>query len=1488
MFTVGVVATTIMWSLGVAALMPSAAQAAECTVTAGEMIKTSGANHPDIWIVNADLTRSYFMSGDVFKSWNADNNYSKYYTTVTSACMSSLSATGVALARPGTLLFQEMNADQLYVAVPGGKLQKISDAAAMALYGSKYKTMANTGGKLLKVDNASWVLLNKAVATAAELTEAVPHEGMLVSNGGKYYAVGAGKVLSEVTDTGLTANRYKTTNAYALAATTGFTMGTAVSAYDATLAARVTGDTGSTVVTTGGTVVVALAANTPAAGYIAKGAYNAEFTKVTVQNTSSASVRVDKIVVKRDGLGVDADITAVRLYDGAKQVGSDQAINTNTHLATFNNLNFDVAAGVTKTLTIKADTYSSASGTNDYLSVTTVELEGAGTVSAALPLAGYAMQYHAVTPAVVDVDSLASPAADAFISGATDQQLACYNFDVNAGEGVDLKSMTLTNAGTVANDDLSNFVLKEGSLVVGSTAGNFESNGTVTLDLNSKPFHIDASKSKDLCLYADIKGGIKDSLGKTINLQIAQYKDVVVTGESSKAQIIVTNDNAATFTALSSPTTGNHTISQGTLTITRNTATLPVSTALIDGVAHNKLAAYKFTAGSTEGATVTRLRLTVSGSGVSSTDLSNFELYTYDEATGLETAVGSSQSVSGSYVTFEDTNEGLFSVAKSKNTVVHVYADVNTAAAWTGTVANVFIGTGTNTDLIVKAKGSASGEYLNPSDISLSSVGAAHSTVTLFSNSNSGTMTVSLDNNSPAATSIAKGTNDYDFAHVKLYAASEDMNVTALTLRAFEDSDTGVTDAIETADSAITNVRVYDMSGTTPVQLGTAVAAPAAGVSTFSFNLNVPKDSYKLLKVVADVPTDASASYIKFAVVSATVDSDLTTTGASSGQDIVETGSATGKTMTVAAPTVTITWGAGTTNNVVLNASSQTLGTLQLTGGAYEDVNVTTVKVEVSSSTLATFASGDSSANSDLSNFMLVGTDGTQYGTTKNLTNGQPDYVQFTGLTNLKVTKGTTKIVYVKADVAGNTGTSYYVGNTATANVAGSGAISGTAATIAGTGNGWLNSINSTATLTFALSASNPSAHVVAVGASGTGTEETLLTLSADSLYEDVDITKLVFNVLGATGDNVKYDFTDNGLKLYHKIGSGAETLVGSASVVSSTDAYLAIGYTATFNMAAGVLHIGKSTDDTLLVKGVFKGTEAGLTAATSPYVKLGDGTNGHDTSYVEAKGALSGTSLTAFNGSTALALASNDAVVYKGYPTFTYVNPGSTLYNGNDNTLYSFKVKANGAPVALKQLRFGLLVTDNVGTANNSYDLETFKFYKNGADVSSDVLVLDWKGASLEGSVTSATVFPSGTAKYFYVVWPTTAEEVIDAGTENTYAISATLTGFTTPADDDNVRVRLENTDAGAELTQSGGTYYLSPQKASGNYTNLLALDDSTLDGTVFSTTTASLLWSDRSATSHSAATGTISGGAASSSGDWFNGYLLKDGPTSWATLTN
>mgnify|MGYP003394065278 CR=1 FL=1 len=327
-FTVGVVATTIFWSLGVAALVPAVANAAadtDCvTLMAGDLVKTSVS--PVIYAVNADKTKSYFPQGDVFKSWTADNKYT--YKLINQECLSSLKSSTAVLPRPGTYLVKEAASDKVYTVMPGNKLAELSAEAAKALFGAKYLMMPAKGGKTVTMEDPSWTFYSQLQVGGfgAKVTESVPTEGSLVKSGTTYYVVGAGKTLSEVTATGLTANRFQTKFAHVLAATTDFTMSaTKVEAQNAMLTDRTQGAKGAVVVTPGsststpvavGALTVSLSANTPAGGNLPSGTSFNELLKVTLTAGADGAV-VNGLTLKKSGYSVNTNIGGIDVIDGS-------------------------------------------------------------------------------------------------------------------------------------------------------------------------------------------------------------------------------------------------------------------------------------------------------------------------------------------------------------------------------------------------------------------------------------------------------------------------------------------------------------------------------------------------------------------------------------------------------------------------------------------------------------------------------------------------------------------------------------------------------------------------------------------------------------------------------------------------------------------------------------------------------------------------------------------------------------------------------------------------------------------------------------------------------------------------------------------------------------------------------------------------------------------------------------------------------------------
>ncbi|MBI4993263.1 MAG: hypothetical protein HZC26_03990, partial [Candidatus Magasanikbacteria bacterium] len=70
-FTVSVVVMTILWSVGVSALVPLVAVAADCPeLEAGDLFKVPGDSA--VFYVNADMEKMYFFNSEVYHTWYDD------------------------------------------------------------------------------------------------------------------------------------------------------------------------------------------------------------------------------------------------------------------------------------------------------------------------------------------------------------------------------------------------------------------------------------------------------------------------------------------------------------------------------------------------------------------------------------------------------------------------------------------------------------------------------------------------------------------------------------------------------------------------------------------------------------------------------------------------------------------------------------------------------------------------------------------------------------------------------------------------------------------------------------------------------------------------------------------------------------------------------------------------------------------------------------------------------------------------------------------------------------------------------------------------------------------------------------------------------------------------------------------------------------------------------------------------------------------------
>jgi hypothetical protein len=895
------------------------------------------------------------------------------------------------------------------------------------------------------------------------------------------------------------------------------------------------GDGGGSTPTTSSDNKVYLAADTPAAATVAKGAQNVVFAKMNVCTASQANT-VSKVVVTRTGISEDADIAYIKLYDGATQVGASQALNSTTHKATFSSLNWTIPANSCKVLTVKATIAAGATqGDTPKLAInaatditSTVALDGV------FPITSNGMTIAGISTGWVEVTGMTSSPSGTVLAGGQEQAVAGFKFAASSTEAIKLNSVTVTEVGSSVDSDLSNIKLFYGSTQLGSTVASL-SNGKATIDFSSTPIEVLAGGTKTLTLYADVGTsiGVED---RTVKFEITANTDVVAYGSNSNGQVVAYGATQATD--LWPQAGAQFTVELGTLNVALDTTYSPSAQDYARGTNQNSIVAFKFTAGANEGVRITQIKLAEANSSLNDADISNITLY--DAETGAVIG-GPATQISGfvtfgSYTTGLDAS-GLFDLAKSTSKTVLVKADVSSAAATATSRLGFQI---TDVQTYIKADGLSSQNDLGSTEI----LGTDTIGVTILHNIiEKGTLTVGPSSESPSAATYAVGATSYEFARFDLTSTGEDMLVSQFNVYfATSTVDGATTTAADAAD--INNVKLYD--GTTLLATDPTVSS---GYANFSVNLTVAKNTTKTLKVVADVPTGSDAGALTAWVQT---QDDVTVTGKDSAATITTTAASwaavNGNVMTKGAPGVAVK--AATvpaTKTFIKNSTANLVTTLYLTASSTEDLKITKIRIAGDATASATLADGVaafSQPQSTLNGYVvrnLVSNvklyDGsTQVGSTvPTMTTGTNyAYADFTGL-SLSIPKGTTKAIDVKVDVTDSTSTYFYFGVASSTDVAGSGEQSGTAlsaSTITMNGSGVSGQgmlFGSAGSLTVAA---DPDKAVSAVYVAG-DSKVTLGSWKFTGTNEIISISKLTFNVTNssaASSTSTGYVFGTTGL----------------------------------------------------------------------------------------------------------------------------------------------------------------------------------------------------------------------------------------------------------------------------------------------------------------------------------------------------------------------
>jgi hypothetical protein len=282
------------------------------------------------------------------------------------------------------------------------------------------------------------------------------------------------------------------------------------------------------------------------------------------------------------------------------------------------------------------------------------------------------------------------------------------------------------------------------------------------------------------------------------------------------------------------------------------------------------------------------------------------------------------------------------------------------------------------------------------------------------------------------------------------------------------------------------------------------------------------------------------------------------------------------------------------------------------------------------------------------------------------------------------------------------------------------------------------------------------------------------------------------------------------------------------------------------FNSFVADFIVPKDGSKTLTVKGNLNTISSGATSNT-----LITATLSNVAGTFEARG-MSGSNTVLTESDVTLNKTGNNMYLRKSTMTVTQGTLSNALVNGVEQDMAKFTVTADAkGDVSLKQLVFNVTITDNIGT-DNTLVVGTYRLYRNNSDISTTVDIHNLAGATIE----STNSLAEGTSQAI-VTFAT--EEVIAAGTPNTYTLRATPSGFANSADHDSVTTALRN-----DSTAQGATFiYLNDVDSTAGQTTvslgILANPFTTLDTpggtpTLATDPTNNVIWSDNAVVAHDA----------------------------------
>lgn len=665
----------------------------------------------------------------------------------------------------------------------------------------------------------------------------------------------------------------------------------------------------------GAVLAVSAASNNPTGSVIA-GAGQVDMLRFNLTAGTGASVTVNELRFNKLGVVSDASINNLYLADESGVVIA-QFGSLSGGVAVFSGLNMPIAAGQTRTLTLRADLSTSISSGNTVgWQLSSITTTPAVTVTG-LPLSGTQLFVTTVSNPSLATMSLTFNAVGSTVdAGTTNTLLATMTANV-ANSPVSLRSMRFTLVGSAEPADIRNLQIRVNGQTQGAGTVNIAADRTITFTF---PGGIQLNTGTSIIeLFGDVLG----SPNRTMQFTLLRPFDVVavdtryntgiaVTVNTTGATSITINQGRITVSLSSDTPTGNVARGATNVTLARFTvfaAGEPIRIKFLDvGISKTGGAAWTNLADVVNDITNVRL-IDDAGGQVGNT------------ITSITSGTGSGQCtlVSANSITCHfgaQSSELNYTIPSNTTRTVSLVVDIANTADIT-TLQGSLTGNTNNIEGRTSFQQSSSGV------VSGSVLTIVLTPVTVNVNSAFGAQT------------YAAGATNVRVASFALNAASaEDARITSLTL----DKD-AATDNLD-----LQNLRIQ-VGGT---QFGTTRNLVGDGGASMTFSsgnaIVVPRGGAITVDVYADIlSTSAAGTYPS--VIDLT---GWTAVGASSNSSVTFPGEVPGQSITIATgSTVNVVAASNMppAQQIVAGSTGNTLLRFQLTGNAVEDVRINTIVV---------------------------------------------------------------------------------------------------------------------------------------------------------------------------------------------------------------------------------------------------------------------------------------------------------------------------------------------------------------------------------------------------------------------------------------------------------------------------------------------------------------------------------------------------------------